>query len=216
MKKIIILLAFILSLSNVVTAQMCGPSCPVCSGSTDGSLLAPRSFLFSSICIPDGEEETGVINLRYGAFSSFDVGAGYTVKSNKIIWNARFQALSEESWKPGIILGTGSVRTGKSDQSLYLHLTKSWEFSESFALRATGGVASLVPEYEKVYGLASITTLIVEKISPFVNYDGINFHEGLAWIPLEWLTVSVLLIESKDPAISFGIKTQDIQENFAE
>ncbi len=121
-------------------------------------------------------------------------------------WNARFQAVLEDSWKPGIILGTGSVRTGKSDQSLYLHITKSWEFSESFALRATGGVASLVPEYEKVYGLASITTSIAEKFSPFINYDGINFHEGLAWIPLDWLTISVLLIESKDPAISFGIK----------
>jgi len=152
MKKIIVLLAFILSSSNVVIAQVCGPSCPVCSGSTDGSLLTPRSFLFSSISIPDGEEETGVLNLRYGVFSRFDVGAGYTVKSKKIIWNARFQAFSEKFWKPGIILGTGSVRTGKSDQSLYLHLTKSWEFSENFALRVTAGVASLVPEYEKVYG----------------------------------------------------------------
>ncbi len=206
MKKIIVLLALILSLSNVVIAQVCGPSCPVCSGSTDGSLLATRSFLFTSMSIPGGEEENGVFNLRYGAFPRFDVGAGYTVKSNEVFWNARFQAVLEESWKPGIILGTGSVRTGKSDQSLYLHITKSWEFSESFALRATGGVASLVPEYEKVYGLASITTSIAEKFSPFVSYDGINFHEGLAWIPLDWLTISVLLIESKDPAISFGIK----------
>ncbi len=206
MKNVLITIIFILLLSNCLSAQVCGPSCPVCSGSTDGSLLAPRSFLFSSISIPDGEEETGVFNLRYGAFSRFDVGAGYTVKSNKIIWNARFQALSEESWKPGIILGTGSVRTGKSDQSLYLHMTKSWEFSESFALRITAGVASLVPEYEKVYGLGGITTSIAEKFSPFASYDGINFHEGLAWIPLEWLTVSVLLIESKDPAISIGIK----------
>ena len=206
MKKIIVLLAFILSLSNVVTAQVCGPSCPVCSGSTDGSLLAPRSFLFTSMSIPGGEEENGVFNLRYGAFPRFDMGVGYTVKSKEVIWNARFQAVLEDSWKPGIILGTGSVRTGKSDQSLYLHITKSWEFSESFALRATGGVASLVPEYEKVYGLGSITTSIAEKFSPFVSYDGINFHEGLAWIPLDWLTISVLLIESKDPAISLGIK----------
>lgn len=206
MKKIIVLLAFILSLSNVVLAQMCGPSCPICSGSNDGSLLAPRSLMFSSIIIPGGEEETSVFNLRYGVFSRFDVGAGYTVKSKKVIWNARFQALSEESWKPGIILGTGSVRTGKSDQSLYLHLTKSWEFSESFALRVTAGVASLVPEYEKVYGLGGITISIAEKFSPFMNYDGINFHEGLAWIPLDWLTISVLLVESKDPALSIGIK----------
>ena len=205
MKRIIVFVSIIMSLSACVPAQECGPSCPICSGSTDGSLLAPRSFLLSSISIPGGEEETGVFNLRYGAFSRFDVGVGYTVKSNKIIWNARFQALSEESWKPGIILGTGSVRTGKSDQSLYLNLTKSWEFSENFALRITAGVASLVPEYEKVYGIGGITTSIAEKFSPFVSYDGINFHEGLAWIPLEWLTISALLIESKDPAFSVGI-----------
>ena len=73
-------------------------------------------------------------------------------------------------------------------------------------MRITAGVASLIPEYEKVYGLGGITTSIAEKISPFASYDGINFHEGLAWIPLEWLTISALLIESKDPAISIGIK----------
>ncbi len=73
-------------------------------------------------------------------------------------------------------------------------------------MRITAGVASLVPEYEKVYGLGSITTSIAEKFSPFVSYDGINFHEGIAWIPLDWLTISVLLIESKDPALSVGIK----------
>ena len=206
MKKVLITIIFILSLSNSLSAQECGPSCPVCSGSTDGSLLALRSFLFTTMSIPGGQEENGVFNLRYGAFSRFDVGAGYTVKSNKVIWNARFQVVLEESWKPGIILGTGSVRTGKSDRSLYLHMTKSWEFSESFALRVTAGIASLIPEYEKVYGLGGITTSIADKFSPFVSYDGINFHEGLAWIPLEWFTISVLMIESKDPALSFGIK----------
>ncbi len=206
MKNVLITIIFILLLSNYLSAQECGPSCPVCSGSTDGSLLASQSFLFTTMSIPGGEEENGVFNLRYGAFSRFDVGAGYTVKSNKIIWNARFQALSEESWKPGIILGTGSVRTGKSDQSLYLHLTKLWEFSESFSFRITAGVASLLPEYEKVYGLGGITTSIAEKFSPFISYDGINFHEGLAWIPLDWLTISALLIESKDSALSVGIK----------
>ena len=208
MRKILVSITFILSLSNSVTAQECGPSCPVCSGSTDGSLLASRSFLFTTMNIPNGEEEHSVLNLRYGAFSRFDMGVGYTVKSRKVIWNARFQALKEdeESWKPGIILGTGSVRTGGSDQSLYLHITESWEFSENFGLRITAGAASLVPEFGKVYGLFGMTTSIAEKFSPFVNFDGRNFHEGFAWIPLEWLTIAVILIESKDPAISVGIK----------
>ena len=92
---------------SIVSAQECGPMCPVCSGSSDGSLLAPHSFLFSTINIPGGEEEQGVLNVRYGAFSRFDVGAGYTVKSEKVIWSARFQAFreDEDSWKPGLILG---------------------------------------------------------------------------------------------------------------
>ncbi len=208
MKKLIVLITVILSINNVVSAQECGPSCPICSGSTDGSLLATGTFLFSGISIPGGEEETGVLSFRYGAFSRIDLGAGYAFKSEEVIWNARFQALKEdeESWKPGIILGTGSVRTGKSDQSLYLHTTKSWEFSENFSLRFTAGMASLIPEFEKVYGLGGMTMSIAEKYSPFLSYDGINFHEGFAWIPLDWLAISVLLVESKEPAISIGIK----------
>ena len=158
--------------------------------------------------IPGGEEEQGVLNVRYGVFPRFDVGAGYTVKSEKVIWSARFEAFreDEDSWKPGLILGSGSVRTGSSDQSLYLHITKSWEFSEDFAVRMTTGAATLVPEYDKVYGLAGITTSLYEKFSTFVNYDGKSFHEGFAWIPLNWLVVSVLMIESKEPALAAGFR----------
>ena len=208
MKRIIVFVSIIMSLSAYVSAQSCGPSCPVCSGSTDGSLLAIGSLLFSSIYIPEGEEEQSVFTIRYGAFSRFDMGVGYTPTSENVIWSARYQALKEdeESWKPGIIVGTGSVRTGGSDQSLYVHFTKSWEFSENFALRVTAGTASLIPEFDKVYGLAGMTTSIAEKFSPFVSYDGKSFHEGFSWIPLDWLTCSVLLIESKDPAVALGIK----------
>ena len=208
MKRIIVFVTIVMSFSTYLSAQECGPSCPVCSGSTDGSLLATGSLLFSSIYIPEGEEEQSVFSIRYGAFSRFDMGIGYTPTSEKVIWSARYQALTEDedSWKPGIILGTGSVRTGGSDQSLYLHFTKSWEFSENFALRVTAGAASLIPEFDKVYGLAGMTTSIAEKFSPFVSYDGKNFHEGFSWIPLDWLTCSVLLIESKDPAVALGIR----------
>ena len=206
MKKMIIAALLLLSLSAVVSAQECGPSCPVCSGSTDGSLLAPKSVLASFISIPGGEDETGVMNLRFGILPRLDAGVGYTVTSEKYVWNARFQAVTEGNIMPGIILGTGSVRTGKSDQSLYLHFTKSWEFSENFALRATAGIASLIPELDKTYGLGGITTSIYEKYSPFVSYDGINFHEGIAWIPLDWITVSAMLVESEEPALSVGIK----------
>ena len=208
MLKFLMINIIIILCSNIVSAQECGPMCPVCSGSSDGSLLDSHSFLFSTINIPGGEEEQGVFNVRYGVFPRFDVGAGYSVKSEKVIWNARFEAFreDEDSWKPGLILGSGSVRTGSSDQSLYLHITKSWEFSEDFAVRMTTGAATLVPEYDKVYGLAGVTTSIYEKFSPFVSYDGKNFHEGIAWIPLNWLTVSVLMIESKEPALSAGFR----------
>lgn len=207
--KILILASLILVLpGQIIYSQECGPSCPACSGSTDGSLLAPEAFHFSTLYLPGGEEERGRLNLRYGVFSWLDLGIGYTIDSRNVIWNARLQALreDEEGWRPGIIIGTGSVKTGGSDQSLYFHITKSWEFSESLALRVTAGTATLFPEFNKVYGLAGITVSLYEKIGLFVNYDGISFHEGVSWIPLNWLTVSVLLVESKEPAISIGIK----------
>ena len=208
MKRVLITLTVILGLNSITVAQECGPSCPVCSGTTDGSLLAPKSFLFRGLYIPTGEEEYGVLNLRYGAFEWLDVGVGYTIKAEKIVWSARIQPIkeNEDNLKPGIIIGTGSVRTGSSDQSVYLHITKSREFSEKFALRLTGGIASLVPEFTKIYGMAGLTMILAEKFSPFVNFDGINFHEGISWIATDWLSVAVLLIESKDPAISVGIR----------
>lgn len=171
-------------------------------------MLSPGSFFFTTMYIGNGEEERGVLNLRYGLFSWMDLGVGYGVEADKVIWNARVQVLKEgeESIRPGIILGTGSVRTGESDQSVYLHLTRSWEFSDNFAMRVTAGSAVLIPETDKFYGLAGMTFSIAEKYSLFVNYDGISFHEGFSWIPLDWLTLSALLVESKDLAISVGIK----------
>ena len=83
MNKLMVLIIVILSINNVVSAQECGPSCPICSGRTDGSLLSTGSFLFSGIIIPGGEEETGVLNFRYGAFSRIDLGAGYALKSEE-------------------------------------------------------------------------------------------------------------------------------------
>ncbi|MFH1320472.1 MAG: hypothetical protein ABII90_07455 [Bacteroidota bacterium] len=207
-KIILITFTIILGLNSIIAAQECGPSCPVCSGTADGSLLAQKSFLFKGMYIPSGEEEYGVLNIRYGAFKWLDVGVGYNIKAEKIVWNARVQLLKEkeDSLQPGLILGTGSVRTGSSDQSVYFHLTKAKEFSENFGLRLTCGIASLVPEFNEIYGLAGLTFIIAEKFSPFVNFDGKNFHEGISWIATDWLSVAVLLIESKDPAISVGIR----------
>ena len=211
MKKVFVSLIIVLSgFVNVARAQECGPSCPVCSGSGDntGALLAPRTLLATGMYIPKGEDETGVLNLRYGMFSWLDVGLGYTVEAEKPIWGARLQPLSESEvgWRPGLILGTGSVRTGGSDQSVFIQITKSWEFRQGYALRLSGGFASLVPDFERGYGLAGLILTVTERFSPFVRYDGRNFHLGLSWIPTDRLTVAGLYIETSDPALSLGYR----------
>jgi len=49
---------------------------------------------------------------------------------------------------------------------------------------------------------------ITEKYSAFINYDGRNIHPGISWLPLDWLTLSALLIEGRDFALSAGIRRQ--------
>jgi hypothetical protein len=168
-------------------------------------LLATGSLLASGIYIPEGEEETGVVNLRYGVFSWLDIGAGYTVEAEKPIWSLRLQPISEneKGWRPAFIVGTGSVQTGNSDQSVFAQLTKGWEFSEFFALRLSGGIASLIPDFKRGYGLAGITMTVTERFSSFASYDGRKTHLGLSWVVTDWMTISGLLIESKEPALSF-------------
>ncbi len=212
MKKwVIFMLMVTFGFTTVAYSQECGPSCPVCSGggvSSSGSLLAKKSLLLTGIYIPKGEEENGVINLRYGLFNWMDLGIGYTIKAEKPIWSLRVLPISEdeEGWRPGLILGTGSVQTGGSDQSVYIQLTKSWEFTEWLALRLSGGIASLIPDFKQTYGIAGITLSVIEKFSPFASFDGENFHYGLAWIPLNWLTIGGLLVEGEYFAISLGFR----------
>jgi hypothetical protein len=82
---------------------------------------------------------------------------------------------------------------------------KSWEMSESFDLRLSSGAATLVPDFNRLYGLAGITASFKDRYATFANYDGNSFHEGFAWIPLDWLTVSFLMIETEYPAFSIAI-----------
>ena len=112
--------------------QECGPGCPACSGKATGDLLAPGTLLASGLFIPDGEEETIVTKLGYGVVSWLDVGIGYTVDTEEVIWSARVQPIAQDrdGWQPALIVGTGSVQTGGSDQSVYAQLAKSVEIVE--------------------------------------------------------------------------------------
>jgi hypothetical protein len=130
------------------------------------------------------------------------------MESEKFIWSVRLQPISEneESWRPAVIVGTGSVQTGGSDQSAFIQVTKSFEFSEIFSIRFSLGMASLLPAFDKEYFLAGITMTVTENWSPFFSYDGINYHVGLSWIPDDWLFATGLLVEMKDPAILVGFR----------
>ncbi|MCP4582221.1 MAG: hypothetical protein GY839_11450 [candidate division Zixibacteria bacterium] len=86
----------------------------------------------------------------------------------------------EDGWRPGIILGTGSVQAGGSDQSIFAQFIKSWEINESFSLQLSTGAATLVPDFDEAYGLAGITTNFYERYAIFANYDGKSFHEGVS------------------------------------
>ena len=208
MKLLIICLALILISPVLTSAQECGPSCPVCSGISEGALIGGNSILVSALSVPTSEEERVVLNARYGIFNWLDVGAGYAARTEKFLWNVRVEPLAEDEdgWRPGIILGSGSVQTGGSDQSVYAQLTKSLEFGEGLALRLSAGSAALVPDFDEVFGLAGVTASIYERFSLFTNYDGRAFHEGASIIPMEWLTLSFLLVETEYPAISVAFK----------
>lgn len=203
-----VLVILVLVFPAIVTGQECGPNCPACSGGSQSTFTEPQSFFISDLYIPGGEEETNILKLRYGILSWLDAGFGYTFSAKKFIWSLRAQVIpeNEKGWRPGLLVGTGSVRIGGSDQSLYFQVTKSWEFSEGFSLRISGGMATLLPDLDRLYALAGLTLTLTEKFSVFAHYDGRSFHPGISWIPLDWLTISSILIESRDFALSVGIR----------
>ena len=209
-RNLIMVVVMLFGFAVLSPAQVCGPGCPVCSGSgqSTGALLSPGTFISTAMSIPGGEDETSVFNVRAGVSFWLDLGLGYTVKSEKLIWSVRLQPVSEdeESWKPGVIVGTGSVQTGGSDQSAFVQVTKSFEFGEIFSTRFSAGIATLLPDFDKEYFLAGITLTVTEQWSPFFNYDGINYHVGLSWIPYDWLFVTGLMVETKNPAIMIGFR----------
>lgn len=210
MIKILVILLSVLLPAGITYAQECGPSCPVCSGAggNDGALLSPNSITVSGLSIPTADEERMVLNARYGILSWLDAGIGYALRTEKVLWSARIQPVleQEDGWRPGIILGIGSVQTGGSDQSIYAQCIKSWEITEVLGLRLSAGAATLVPDYDELYGLAGITASFYERYAGFANYDGTSWHEGISWIPVDWFTLSFMMVETEFPAISLVFK----------
>lgn len=170
--------------------------------------MPPGTVISTGMFIPEGEDETGVLNLRAGVTPWLDLGFGYTVDSKKIIWSVRLQPLAEEesSWRPGVILGTGSVQIAGSDQSVFIQLTKTLEFSEKFSARFSVGISGLLPDLDRGYFLANLTMSVTERWSPFLSYDGLNFHLGLSWLPNDQLFIAGLLVEMKNPSLLVGYR----------
>ena len=204
------MVAILATISEPTLAQECGPGCPTCSGSgnSPSTLLASGGLSLNYLFIPDGEEETDILNLRAGITSWMDGGIGYAFQSENVIWNLRVQAVAEteSSWRPAVLIGSGSVQTGGSDQSLYIQAVKTFEINKRSTLLLSAGMASLVPDFDEVYALAGATITIKESFSTFVNYDGKSVHPGISWNPTEWLTVAGIMIETETPAVSAGIR----------
>ncbi|MEE9443032.1 MAG: hypothetical protein V3V99_10250 [candidate division Zixibacteria bacterium] len=207
-KSLIFIFLIMALMSQASLAQECGPNCPVCSGAglSEGVLLARNSIMVSALAVPDAEEERTVINVKYGIFNWLDAGIGYAVRTEKFIWNARIQPLMEQkdNWRPGLIIGSGSVQIGGNDQSIYAQLLKSIKFDDDFSLSVSAGAATLLPDVDEVFELYGVTAGIFENYSLFVSYDGISYHEGASWKANNWLAISFMMIESEYLALAIN------------
>lgn len=61
-----------------------------------------------------------------------DAGIGYALDEEATIWSVRVQPIvqDQDGWHPALILGTGSVQTGGSNQSGYIQFVKTLEIVE--------------------------------------------------------------------------------------
>ena len=201
--------------TQAARGQQCGPGCPACSGKAVGDLLSQARISGSSLYIPDGEEETAVFNLRYGLFSWMDAGVGYALDAEEAIWSVRVQPIAQDQdgWRPALILATGSVQTGGSDQSGYIQLAKTLEIVEGrLGISLAGGYATDLPDLEEDWGLGTFSMTLYDRASPFYTYDGINSHIGLSLFATDWLTLTGYVREMEEPALSANVQW-DFGEN---
>lgn len=202
-------LFLVLVSTEAARGQQCGPGCPACSGKAVGDLLPPATILGSLLYIPDGEEETAVLNFRYGLFSWMDAGIGYALDTEETIWSVRVQPIAQDQdgWRPALILGTGSVQTGGSDQSGYVQIAKTLEIVEGrLGISLAGGYATDLPDFREDWGLGTLSVTLFDRVSPFYTYDGINSHVGLSFFATEWLTLTGYMLEMEEPALSVNVQ----------
>jgi len=206
--QVFVIIAGMFFISSKAYSQECGPNCPACSGGSSGGIIAKNNLLVSALAMPTSDDEYAVANIRYGVLNWMDAGVGYAFKAKDPIWSLRIQPLAEneDKWYPGVIVGTGSVRTGGSDQSVYGMITKTVEFSESFALQGYVGAASVFKDFENPFFLSGLSAIFLEKLTVFGSYDGLNFHEGLAWTATDNLTLSAMMIETRYPSLSVSYR----------
>ena len=205
----ITVLLSVLVLAGSALGQECGPGCPACSGKAAGDLLPPAAALGSVLYIPDGAEETAVLKVRYGLFSWMDVGIGYAVDTEQMTWSARVQPVAQdrEGWRPALILGTGSVQTGGSDQSGYVQVAKTLEIVEGrLGISLAGGYATDFPDLKEDWILGTFSMTLFDRASPFYTYDGVNSHVGLSFFATEWLTLTGYALEMEELAVSASVQ----------
>jgi hypothetical protein len=183
-KKVPVLVSLLAVLVLTVSAgaQECGPGCPACSGKATGDLLSPGTVFASGLFIPDGEEETAVLRLGYGLVSWMDVGIGYAVDAEEVTWSVRTQPITQdrEGWRPAVIIGTGSVQTGGSDQSAYIQVAKTLEVVEGrLGVSTAVGYATDLPDLEEI---------------------------GLSYFATEWLTITGYMLEMEELALSASVR----------
>jgi hypothetical protein len=207
MKKIFLALIALSIISSFSYAQDCGPNCPLCSGSglnTEGMLI-PGTIFANVLFVPDGEE-TVVSTLKFATHKRLNIGIGYINKSEAFIWNARLLLLQEKEKFPGFVVGTGSVRMGGSDQSVFFSATKNFEENLGIPLRISVGAASIVPDFNEIYFIGTVSYLIKEVLFPFVSYDGINPHYGATLQLFKNFTIGAYYIEKEYLGFSAGLR----------
>lgn len=170
-------------------------------------MLAPYTLKGGLLFIPDGDDEKAIFNLASSILPWLELGAAYAWEAEEMIWNAKVQVIPESGapWRPALVLGTGSVRAGGSDQSAYAQLFKKARLHDRLQLALSGGLATDVPDLEDRYQLFNAILELDGKFAPFYSYDGNSSHVGAIWYARDWLQITGYALEMAEPAISMGL-----------